>query len=109
MSQETAERLLTTNAIDIRLHVNGIWQGTHRMFYHGSIPQSLMRTMAVMESYELLVDVIEVAETETHEVIQTLAFDGADPRFSKRVGVRCADWRSQTTDACVLNHSIERG
>ena len=70
MSQETAKRLLTTNSTNIRLHVDGIWHRTHRMFCHGSVPKPLMRAIPVVESYELLVDMIEVAEAETHEVVQ---------------------------------------
>lgn len=60
MLQQTAERLLTTSSADIRLRVDGITGRPHRMFFHSSIPKSLMRAISIVESYELLVDMIEV-------------------------------------------------
>jgi hypothetical protein len=77
------------------------------MFCHGTIPKSLMRAISVVESYEFLVDVIEVAEAKAHEVIQAFSLDGADSCFRKRIGVRRPNRRSQSTDASTLGHAIE--
>ena len=77
------------------------------MFCHGSVFESLMWTIPVVESYELLVDMIEVAEAETHEVVQAFSLDGADPCLGERVGVGRTDRRPQSTDAGILEHAIE--
>ena len=66
-----------------------------------------MRAIRVVELYELLVDMIEVAEAETHEVIQALALDGADPRFSKRVGV-WAPGLAFADDGCLRSGTLDQ-
>jgi len=106
--QETAERLLTTDSTNIRLHVDGIWRAPHRMICHGAIPKPLMRAMPVMESNKFLIDMIEVPQTKAHKVVQAFSLDGTNPRFSKRVSVGCPNRRSQSSYASILEHAIKR-
>ena len=66
-----------------------------------------MWTTPVVESHELLVDLIEMAQAEAHEVVQAFSLDGADPCLRKRIGVRRSDRCPRSTNAGVLKHAIK--
>ena len=66
-----------------------------------------MRTIPVIESEELMSDVIEVPETEAYEVIQTFSLDCCHPRLGKCVCVGCLHRRSDHLSALIGKELIK--
>lgn len=75
---------------------------------NGEIPQALMRPKSVVEMSVLAFDVVEMAEAETHEMVQAFALEGTDPRFHERVGVGREQRRADRRDAGVSEQLVER-
>ena len=109
MPQQATQKSLTSNSPDICfIQTIVVARRTIERFGHCAIPEALMWAIAVVESDKLLVDMIEVVEAETHEVVQAFSLDCADPRFSKRVGVRRQNRCVESTNAGILKYAIKR-
>lgn len=65
--------------------------------------------MGVVKVGVLALDVIKVAKTETHEVVQTFPFERPDPRLREGVSFGHQPWRADTLDTGAAEQLIERG
>lgn len=108
------EELLTSDVADFRSIIERQFLWRPQCSGHSLVAESLMRSVFVEEANVFLTDVIEMSQTEAYEVVQTFAFDRADPSFRKRIRVRCQERRPQAAHAgmgvpYILNPRPSRG
>ena len=62
----------------------------------------------IKEANVLLANVVQMAQGETHEVVQALSFYSANPGFSVSVRIWCKERCSQASDAVTLEEATKR-
>lgn len=66
-----------------------------------------MRPLLVLVSYELTGQLVQVSQSDGHEVVKALALDGPDPAFCERVHQGCVRRCPLGLTAKVSQHRVE--
>ncbi|MCG3138844.1 MAG: hypothetical protein HJJLKODD_02713 [Phycisphaerae bacterium] len=68
-----------------------------------------MGTITIIEGDIFAGDVLQMAEAEAQEIVQTLAFERADPGFSVSIGIGGTDRGFDDFNTGLLQKTIKRG
>ncbi len=93
MAEQSAEESLTADAADLRLGLEFLrWPSCCSR--NCQIPEPLVRAMFVEEADIRFADVVEMAQAEAQEVVQSLAFEGPYPSLSEGIRIWSKERRS---------------
>ena len=109
VSKQTAEEPLTPDRTGVGRGWRAGRRGRASCCRQCAVPERLMGPVLDVETDEFGRDVLEVAEAETREVVEALAFRRAKPTLSERVGIRGQKRCPHAMDAGVGEYPTKAG